>query len=79
MTESEVWRDVVGFEGFYKVSNKGNIYSIERKDSMGRNWGGVTLKPKYDKDGYNEVALCKNGMMKGIMGMFIFSYAFNSS
>ena len=25
MTESEVWKDVAGYEGFYQVSNKGNV------------------------------------------------------
>ena len=64
MSEGEIWRDVKGFEGFYKVSNKGNLYSVERKDNMGRKHGGRTLKPRYDKDGYKEAALCKNGMMK---------------
>ena len=44
MTESEIWKDVVGFEGLYKVSNKGNIYSVERKDSRGNKCGGRTLK-----------------------------------
>ena len=63
MSESEVWKDVLGYEGLYKVSNKGDVYSVERKDSMGRKWGGITLKPVYDKDGYLKVVLCKNGMM----------------
>lgn len=64
MRVSEVWRDVVEFEGFYKVSNKGNVFSVERKDTLGRKWGGRTLKPAYDKDGYLKVVLYKNGMMK---------------
>ena len=40
MTESEIWKDVVGYEGFYKVSNKGNVYSVGRKDTIGRKCGG---------------------------------------
>ena len=63
MSESEVWKDITGYEGLYMISDKGNVYSVDRKDSMGRKWGGRTLKPRYDKDGYNEVVLCKNGMM----------------
>lgn len=62
MTESEIWKDVVGFEGLYKVSNKGNIYSVERKDSRGIKCGGRALKPAYTKAGYLKVVLCKNGM-----------------
>ena len=60
MSESEVWRDVVGFEGFYEVSNRGNVHSVKRKDLRGRKIGGRTLKPAYDKDGYLKVILCKN-------------------
>ena len=63
MTESEVWKDVVGYEGIYKVSNKGNVRSVEWIGARGRKCGGRTLKPSYDKDGYFKVVLCKNGMM----------------
>lgn len=64
MTESEIWKDIVGFEGFYKVSNRGNVYSVERKNARGVNRGGRILKPRYDKDGYLRVTLCKNGKQK---------------
>ena len=64
MTESEIWKDVVGYEGIYKVSNKGNVFSVERKDSMGRECGGIILKPKYHRDGYLGINLYKNGKMK---------------
>ena len=34
----EIWKDVVGYEGLYKVSNKGNVKSLGRvvRDSIGR-------------------------------------------
>ena len=64
MSKGEVWRDVVGFEGFYKVSNKGNIYSVERKDSMGRKWGGRILRSGYTRGGYLKVDLYRNGIRK---------------
>lgn len=64
MNGSEVWRDVVGFEGLYKISNKGNVYSVERKDSIGRKRGGFTLKARTKKRGYLDVNLCKNGVLK---------------
>ena len=64
MSESEVWKDITGYEGLYMISNKGNIYSVERRDSMGRKWGGRTLKLRYDKDGYLKVGLSKNGTME---------------
>ena len=64
MTESETWKDVVGYEGLYKVSDEGRIYSVERKDSRGNRCGGRILKPRYYKDGYLRVTLCKNGKSK---------------
>ena len=64
MTESEIWKDVVGFEGFYKVSNKGNVHSVSRKNALGKNREGRMLKPIYDKDGYIRVNLCKKGKQK---------------
>jgi len=64
MTESETWKDIAGFEGFYKVSDKGRIYSVERKDSRGNRCGGRILKPKYSRGGYLMVHLYKNGKMK---------------
>ena len=64
MSEGEVWRDVKGYEGQYQVSNKGNIQSVERKNSRGRKCGGRILKPGYDKNGYLLVSLYKNGKVK---------------
>ena len=61
MSENEIWKDVVGYEGFYKVSNKGNVYSVERRDSRGREIGGRILKPSPDTNGYLQVVLYKNG------------------
>lgn len=76
MPESEIWKDVVGYEGFYQVSNKGNIYSVERKDSIGRKIGGRILKPTYDKYGYLQVNLCKNGKLKTIFRHRLVAEAF---
>ena len=64
MTESEIWKDVAEYEGFYKVSNKGKVHSVARKDSIGRKCGGRMLTPRYDKDGYLRVTLHKNGKHK---------------
>ena len=64
MTESEVWKDVVGFEGLYEVSDKGNVRGVARKDPLGRNRKGRMLKPGYTSRGYLQVALSKNGKSK---------------
>lgn len=64
MTEEKTWKDVAEYEGFYQVSNNGNVRSVERIDSRGHRRGGRILKPRYDKDGYSQVSLCKNGKPK---------------
>lgn len=63
MSGSEVWKDVAGYEGLYKVSNKGNVFSVERKNLRGRKIGGQTLKQRYSR-GYPQVGLYKNGKMQ---------------
>ena len=50
------WRDVVGYEGLYKVSNYGEVYSVKR---------GRCLNP-FNKSGYLYVQLYKNTQMKNI-------------
>ena len=62
MTESEVWKDIVDYEGYYQVSNKGNVRSIGRKDSIGRKRRGLTLKLRNTRKGYILVDLSKNGI-----------------
>ena len=61
MNDSEVWKDVAGYEGYYKVSNKGNVFSVGRRGADGRKYGGTTLKPAHNGRGYFYVALYKNG------------------
>ena len=64
MTKSEVWKDVVGYEGLYEVSDKGNVRSVERKDSIGRKYGRQVLKPINNGLGYLRVKLYKGGTRK---------------
>ena len=57
----EIWKDVIGFEGAYQVSNFGNAKSVDRK--VKHNFGGLALKKGKllklipDKDGYLRVNL----------------------
>ena len=65
MSEGEVWKDAVGYEGLYKVSNKGNVYSVERISSQGVKIGGQTLKPSNNnRGGYPRLDLRRNGIRK---------------
>jgi len=45
----EVWRDVVGYEGYYEVSDMGNVR---------RTWKGNVLKSRVHRDGYKILVLC---------------------
>lgn len=58
----EIWKDVVGYEGSYMVSNLGNVKSL--------NWRGLgiakNLYLKKHNKGYLQVELAKNGSKKMI-------------
>lgn len=56
---TEEWKDIVGYEGLYQVSNKGNVRSLPRRNAK----NGI-LKPIITHDGYLTVGLCKNGKGK---------------
>lgn len=76
----EVWKDVVGYEGLYKVSNKGNVMSCERYvNTCGggkRLVESKILKPFKCPGGYQEVNLWKNNKMKTTMIHRIVAKAF---
>ena len=56
----EIWKDVVGYEGLYKVSNKGRVWSVPRLN-RGRNFGGYIKKPFIDKRNRCSILLSKDG------------------
>lgn len=61
----ESWKDVVGWEGYYQVSNLGNVKSFKRKGltSFGeRNYAGNLVKPIKCSNGYVAVNLTKSGV-----------------
>lgn len=66
----EIWKDIVGYEGYYQVSNLGNVRSLDRlvKHPKGGDKlvNGKILKSKsYDeKKSYPSVMLNKNGERK---------------
>lgn len=64
----EVWKDIKGYEGFYKSSTFGRARSLDtyRKDKNGtvKFYRGRILKPITDKNGYLYVNLYKNNKLK---------------
>lgn len=53
----EIWKDVLGFEGFYKASNLGEIYSCPRKGTK----GGIRKKTVCKTNGGYELMRLSNG------------------
>jgi hypothetical protein len=66
--EGEIWKDVVGYEGNYKVSSKGRIFICSNKFEF-PNGGvvekGLKIKKTYlDKDGYERASFTKGKKSK---------------
>jgi len=66
--EIEIWKDVIGFEGLYQVSNIGNVKSIDRIVLNKRNViiriKGCAMSQIINNRGYRTVSLCRNGKYK---------------
>jgi hypothetical protein len=60
----EIWKDVKGYEGIYKVSNLGRVKSLARKSIDGRNLKERIFSNTTDKSGYVCLSLRKNNKMK---------------
>ena len=61
----EIWKDVVGYEGYYQVSNLGRVKSLDRISSNGRKIKGKILSTKVNTPPYYpRVSLSVNGKMK---------------
>ena len=65
--EQEIWKDVPNYEGIYKCSNFGKVLSVGR--FIYKNGNPILLKRKIlksplNKQGYENLRLCKNGIKK---------------
>lgn len=59
----EIWKDIIGYNGKYQISNTGKIRSTNYN-----NTGKIKeLKLKLNKYGYYEVKLSKNNIVKDFM------------
>lgn len=68
---TEIWKDVVGWVGFYQVSNRGRVRSVTRiikRRTHGKKfdvqWTGGLMKPANMSNGYQFVPLRKQGTIK---------------
>lgn len=60
----EVWKDVVGYEGIYQISNYGTLKSLDRLDRKGRITHGKIISTKKNNRQYIQVHLLKDGKEK---------------
>ena len=56
----EIWKDIVGYENLYQISNFGNVLSLNYAN---KHFPKI-LKTNRHKDGYQLVGLSKNGSKK---------------
>ena len=65
---NEVWKDIKGYEGLYQVSSLGRVKSVERVVVQSNGYTKTVKesirKPKKDQNGYLQVGLSKNGVVK---------------
>lgn len=64
----EIWKDIKGYEGYYQVSNMGDVRSLDRLVTrsdgvVSPKKGGILVKIE-NNDGYYQIKLCKNGINK---------------
>ena len=60
--EGEIWKDIVGYDGSYQISNMGRIYALPREWHTGKSnalvsHGGKILSQSTSKKGYKRVNL----------------------
>lgn len=65
---NEEWRDVIGYEGLYQVSNLGRVRSLDRvivtKNGVKRPYKGQILTPVIDTHGYETFQLGRRNHAK---------------
>ena len=69
--ENEIWKDVIGWEGFYQISNFGNVKSLERQvynkgHKCYRVQYGRVLKPAIASHGYRMVHLLNGKISRSV-------------
>lgn len=63
---NEIWKDVIGYEGLYKISSAGRVFSCPKKWFFGRykhreqHHDGIIIKPRKCIWGYGIVGLRKD-------------------
>jgi len=65
---SEIWKDIIGYENVYQISNLGNVRRLEtfmmNKNNIMQKFNAKNLLPNLDTTGYYRISLCKNHIHK---------------
>lgn len=61
LNTEEIFKDIIGYEGLYKISNYGNVKSLPQRYKVKDE---IILKPFYNSLGYQIIKLCKNSKTK---------------
>jgi hypothetical protein len=65
----ERWLPVVGYEGLYEVSDRGQVRSLDRTEEYVGRWGHSVIRQRrarmmrisFDAKGYHKVTFCQDG------------------
>jgi hypothetical protein len=60
----ENWKDVVGYEGLYQVSDLGRVRALAKVDASGHKRKAKPIKMSPNSDGYPTFAACRDGKQK---------------
>ncbi len=61
--QKEIWKDIPGYEGFYKVSNLGRVKSLQRRDERGNMLQERIIRSS-PSGGYRYLGLYREGIKK---------------
>lgn len=68
--KQEIWKDVIGYENLYQVSNLGRIKSLYKIRRTGKCYNVIREYPekilsiKINNNGYEQTNICKDGVLK---------------
>lgn len=75
--KTEIWKDVIGYESLYQVSNLGNVKRIGSFRGVNKKYlNNYNLTPMDNGKGYLRIKLTKNNKSKRIMLHRIIAEAF---
>mgnify|MGYP001606477115 CR=1 FL=1 len=74
--DGEIWKNIIGYEHHYAVSNLGRIKSLDRINPLGERVRERILSPATTEDGYLQVSLSMNGIQKSYLVARLVAFAF---